>query len=203
MVRARWVRGIHLMVASTNWASMQNIVGARRAMCCTKVNYEFKSVVWPPTKCNSLPCNELGCATMLDVPLSCGIGMGGVLSIDCWFGVGNIGGETSSCNERICEVGGWTSPTYIWLSSSSTLSYKLDSVMMKFDWYIGYCILYIGISAYYRCRHSRTNIHIWDKFMIRDVGPHGDTYDNHFFSRVLSMGIRILGVHKVEKIYWA
>lgn len=68
------------MVAPTYQAPKRGNGGARRAMCCAKIKSKPESVVPPPIECDSLPSDELGRATMLNVLLLCRTGLGGIAS---------------------------------------------------------------------------------------------------------------------------
>lgn len=55
---------------AVNSPSMWGIAAAYHAMCCPKVTSKSKSVVQPRGECNSLPCNGLGRATILESALA-------------------------------------------------------------------------------------------------------------------------------------
>ena len=71
------------MVAPTNRMPMWGVVGARCAMCCANVTFKWKFVDRPPIECDGVPCNGLGCATTLDMPLPCRIGISSVIFLGC------------------------------------------------------------------------------------------------------------------------
>lgn len=98
---------------AVNSPSMWGIAAAYHAMCCPKVTSKSKSVVQPRGECNSLPCNGLGRATILESALA--------IYVEGEWVVYRKGGHHQvmvKCGKKH----GWTSFTSIRLSSSSTTS---------------------------------------------------------------------------------